>query len=96
MSEMSDLYYLREPRLCFPRNYITSSLWNAVMNILDVFVSGSRDVLTRRLFQLPICHLDLALVSDEVGCLRLTPCELKKLQTNANEVKRGQKSTLAR
>ena len=60
---------------------------------LDVFVSGSRDILTRRLFQLARWHLDLALVSDEVGCLRLTPRELKKLQTNANEVKRGQKPT---
>ena len=54
---------------------------------MDVFVSGSRDVLTRRLFQLARRHLDLVLVSNEVGCLRLTPRELKKLQTNANEVK---------
>ena len=33
---------------------------------MDVFVSGSRDVLMGRLFQLARYHLDLALVSDEV------------------------------
>ena len=34
MSEMSDLYYLQKLQLCFPHNYVTSSLWNAVMATL--------------------------------------------------------------
>ena len=47
-------------------------IWNIQLESINwmYFISGSRDVLSRRLFQLMRCNLDLILVSDEVGCLK--------------------------
>ena len=67
-----------------------------VTHVFGVFVSGSRDVLMRRLFQLKKYHLDLALVSDEVGCLKnnlIDTSQAEKVTNNCKQSETRSKST---
>ena len=57
---------------------------------LDIFVSGSQDVLMRRLFQLTRCHLDLVLVSDKVGCLKNNLIDTSPAEKVTNKCKQSE------